>query len=251
MAVDFNLSGRTALVTGASSGFGRHFARLLADAGARVIVAARREANLNELVAEITAAGGAAEAVRLDVSSDDAIREAFRGLPVLDIVINNAGIGGMSRALEIDSSDWRNIFDVNVHGAWAVAQEAARAMIAAKRGGSIINIASITGFRPGVNAAAYSSSKAAVAHMTRALAAEWARYNIRVNALAPGYFLTELTAGIEESNYGKAMLQRIPQGRLGLMHELDGPLLLLASDMSAYMTGAIVPVDGGHLCSPL
>jgi len=251
LTVEFNLSGRTALVTGASSGFGRHFAKVLAGAGASVILAARREAMLEDVVTEIEAEGGSARAIRLDVSRDEDVRAAFEDMPVLDIVVNNAGVGGMGRSLEFEHADWRNIYDVNVHGAWSVAQHAARAMVAAGRGGSIINIASITGARPGYNTAAYSSSKAAVTHMTRSLAAEWARHNIRVNAIAPGYFLTEMTTGLDDTNYGKAMMQRIPQGRFGDLPDLDGPLLLLASDLSRYMTGSVVVVDGGHVCSPL
>lgn len=246
-----NLSGRTALVTGASSGFGRRFAVVLAQCGATVVVAARRVAELDQLVAEIQAAGGSARAAPLDVADNTAVAAAVAEMPALDIVVNNAGVAGESRALECSADEWLWTYNVNVHGAWFVAQQAAQKMAAAGTGGSIINIASITGERPGGSTAAYASSKAAVLHMTKALAMEWARYDIRVNALAPGYFTTDLNRDFLASDYGKAMMKRIPQRRFGELHDLDGPLLLLASDASRYMTGSVLAVDGGHLCSPL
>jgi NAD(P)-dependent dehydrogenase (short-subunit alcohol dehydrogenase family) len=249
MKVD--LSGKTALVTGASSGFGRGFAQTLARNGAKVYVAARRVDALEELVKEIRAEGGQAEAVPLDVGQAEAVTSAIQGLPRLDIVVNNAGVAGPSRAIECEEDEWRWTFDINVHGAWFVARQAALKMIEEKRGGSIINIASITGFRPGAGSAAYSASKAAVVQMTKALAMEWARYGVRVNALAPGYFETDLNRPLLQSDFGQAMMKRVPQRRFGELAELDGPLLLLASDASSYMTGSVIEVDGGHLCSPL
>ncbi|MGA0604673.1 SDR family NAD(P)-dependent oxidoreductase [Phenylobacterium sp. VNQ135] len=246
-----DLSGRTALVTGASSGLGRQFAFTLAQRGAAVIVAARRQAELEDLVDQIKAAGGSAEARVLDVTDVDAVTAAFADLTSLDVVVNNAGVAGASPALECTADEWRWTYEINVHGAWFVAQQAAKKMVSNGAGGSIINIASITGERPGGSTAAYASSKAAVIHMTKALAMEWARYGVRVNALAPGYFTTDLNRDFLASGYGQAMLKRIPQRRFGELSDLDGPLLLLASDASRYMTGAVLAVDGGHLCSPL
>lgn len=246
-----DLSGKTAFVTGASSGFGRRFAKVLAANGARVYVAARRLDQLQDLVSEIDADGGAAVAVQLDVGSQSAVATAIEGVPALDIVVNNAGVAGASRALDCDEAEWRWTYDINVHGAWFVAQQAAKRMVDQGASGSIINIASITGLRPGAAAAAYSSSKAAVIQMTKALAMEWARHGIRVNAIAPGYFETDLNRPLLQSDYGQAMMKRIPQRRFGELGELDGPLLLLASDGSAYMTGSVIAVDGGHLCSVL
>src|SRR5579863_7961023 len=168
-----DLGGRTALVTGASSGFGRSFAATLAAHGAHVLAVARRQEALETLVAEIAAAGGIATALPLDVTDAAAVERTISGLPALDIVVNNAGVAGRSQALDCDDAEWRQTYDVNVHGVWFVARQAALRMKALGRGGSIINIASITGIRPGVSAAAYSSSKAAVIQLTKALAMEW------------------------------------------------------------------------------
>ncbi len=246
-----DLSGATALVTGASSGFGHHFCRLLARSGAQVIAAARRVELLDSLVAGIEAEGGRARALRLDVGDEDQVVAALGGLERLDIVVNNAGVAGPSKAIDCEGDEWRSIFDVNVHGAFYVAREAARVMRRAEHGGSIINIASITGLRTALAAAAYAPSKAAVIHMTKALAMEWARFGIRVNAIAPGYIETDLNREFLTSAHGEEMRKRIPQRRFGEMSDLDGPLLLLASDASAYMTGSVLVVDGGHLASPL
>ena len=169
----------------------------------------------------------------------------------MDILVNNAGTAGKSRAIDCDPAEWRLTFDVNVHGAFFVAQAAARKMRDVGRGGAIVNIASINAFRPGATATAYSASKAAVVQMTQALAMEWARFDIRVNALAPGYFETDLNREFLKSDFGQAMMKRIPQRRFGEEGELDGPLLLLASDASSYMTGAVITVDGGHMVSVL
>lgn len=246
-----DLTGRTALVTGASSGFCRSFALTLASQGARVVVGARRRALLEDLVAEVTAGGGDAVAVELDVCDPDSVDRAFDDIGLIDIVVNNAGVGGTLHALDTSDEAWRGVYAVNVEGALRVAKRAARAMISARASGCIINIASITGLRPGVAVPAYSTSKAALIHLTKALAAEWARYGIRVNALAPGYFETDLTQAFLASDYGQKMVSRIPQRRFGHLQELQGPLLLLASDASSYMTGTVIEVDGGHLATPL
>ncbi len=248
MRVD--LAGRTALVTGASSGFGHHFAKVLAANGAHVVAAARRTERLRELVADIEAAGGAAEALTLDVTDAAAVEAAIAAMPALDIVVNNAGVPSGTVAIELPLEEWRQTFLTNTEAVFVVAKAAAQKMAAAG-GGTIINIASITGLRPGPAASAYGASKAAIIHLTEHLAMEWARYGIRVNALAPGYFETDLNRDFLQSDYAEKMLKRIPQRRYGELRDLDGPLLLLASDASTYMTGATIAVDGGHLVSVL
>ena len=251
----FELKARHALVTGASGGLGRHFAGVLAAAGANVTVGARREAALAQTVASISTAGGKAYAVCMDVTDETSIEEAFAEAesqfgPVT-IVINNAGITMTRPALAVEQEDWAGVIDTNLKGAWLVAQNAARRMIGHATGGSIVNIASILGLRVAGGVAPYAISKAAVVQMTKALALEWARHGIRVNALAPGYIETELNDDFFASDAGKALIRRIPQRRLGEAKELDGPLLLLASDAGSYMTGSVVAVDGGHLVSGL
>jgi NAD(P)-dependent dehydrogenase (short-subunit alcohol dehydrogenase family) len=255
MADIFGLGGQHALVTGASSGLGRHFASVLCAAGARVTVAARREAALTDTVGSIRAGGAKAQSVRMDVtdagSIENAFAEAETGFGPVNVMINNAGVTISRTALDMEESDWASVIDTNLKGAWLVAQHAARRMIHHAIGGSIVNIASITGLRVAGGIAPYAISKAGVVQMTKALALEWARYGIRVNALAPGYIETELNDAFFGSDAGKALIRRIPQRRLGETKELDGPLLLLASDAGSYMTGSIVAVDGGHLVSGL
>jgi NAD(P)-dependent dehydrogenase (short-subunit alcohol dehydrogenase family) len=252
MADLFGLSGRHVLVTGASSGLGRHFAGVLAAAGANVTVAARRETALAETVASI---GGKAQAVRMDVTDAASIERGFAdaeaGFGPVTVVINNAGVTMTRAALEVAERDWSGILDTNLKGTWLVAQHAARRMIHHAGGGSIVNIASILGLRVAGGVTPYAISKAGVVQMTKALALEWARHRIRVNALAPGYIETDLNDDFFSSDAGKALIRRIPQRRLGEAKELDGPLLLLASDAGSYMTGSVVAVDGGHLVSGL
>jgi len=245
------LAGKTALVTGASSGFGAHFARCIAREGAHVIVAARREQQLDELAGEIAAAGHSVEAVALDVTRADSIAALEPRLSGLDILINNAGIARDGLALDVTESDWDAVVDTNLKGCFFTAQAAARAMKAHGRGGSIVNIASVLGLRQIASVLPYSVSKAGVIQMTKVLALEWARYCIRVNAIAPGYFHTDINSFLWETAGGQAMIRRVPQRRLGVPTDLDGPLLLLASDASAHMTGAVLAVDGGHLVSTL
>ena len=251
----FRLNLQHALVTGASSGLGRHFASVLADAGAQVTVAARREAQLAQTVESIIASGARAHAVRMDVTDASSVEQAFAAAETrfgpVTIVVNNAGVTATRPALDMTENDWSSIVDTNLKGAWVVAQHAARRMIHHGVTGSIVNIASILGVRVAGGVAPYAISKAGVVHMTKALALEWARHGIRVNALAPGYIETELNEAFFSSDVGKALIRRIPQRRLGELRELEGPLLLLASDAGSYMTGSIVAVDGGHLVSGL
>jgi len=245
------LSGRTALVTGASSGLGAHFARVLARAGAHVLLAARRATALDAVVMGIRAAGGSASSISLDVTDVDSVKALEGALTDCTIVVNNAGVVRSGAALEQTEADWDAVIDTNLKGMFLVAQAAARAMRAAERGGSIINIASILGFRQAGGVLPYAVSKAGVIQMTKTLALELARFGIRVNAIAPGYLDTELNKEFLRSDAGKALMSRIPQRRLGRLEELDGPLLLLASAASSYMTGSVIVVDGGHLVGTL
>lgn len=251
----FDVSGRAVLVTGASSGLGRHFAITLARAGASVVLGARRLERLQALVQQIETEGGQALAVQMDVTSHDSVRHAFElagaRLGPIGIVVNNAGITHSAPALEVSQHDWQAVVDTNLKGAWLVAQEAARALVAAAVGGSIINIVSVLAFRVAGHTAAYAASKAGLVQLTRTLALEWARYQIRVNAIAPGYIATDLNREFLASTAGQAMVKRIPQRRAGTPDDLDGALLLLASDASRYMTGSVIVVDGGHLQSTL
>jgi NAD(P)-dependent dehydrogenase (short-subunit alcohol dehydrogenase family) len=249
------IGGKHVLVTGASSGLGRHFAKMLAKKGAKVTLAARRIDALTSAVEEIKQAGGLAQSVRLDVTAsssiDKALEDAQVGFGPIHGVVNNAGVTATKPALEQDEHAWDSVIDTNLKGVWLVANAVARQMIANNLGGSIVNIASILGLRVAGAVAPYAISKAGVVQMTKALALEWARYGIRVNALAPGYVVTELNDSFFETDAGKALIKRIPQRRPGQVDELDGPLLLLLSNASSYMSGSIITVDGGHLVSSL
>ena len=246
------LTGKTALVTGASGGLGLHFAKCLAAQGAAVILSARRRAMLDQACDEICATGGAAQALEMDVSNADSVTAAFATLEDgLDILVNNAGVTTTQRAQDLEEAAWDKILDTNLKGAFLVAQAAARSMRASGRGGVIVNIASILGLRVAGGVSPYAASKAGLIQLTKALALEWARDRIRVNALCPGYIETDLNRDFFASDAGQALIKRIPQRRLGKPEELDGALLLLCSDAGAYITGAEIPVDGGHLVSSL
>jgi NAD(P)-dependent dehydrogenase (short-subunit alcohol dehydrogenase family) len=244
----FELSGKKVLVTGASSGLGAHFAKLLAAQGAEVIIAARRVQALDRLAGEIAAAGGTVEAAALDIADPASIAALEERLAGLDVLINNAGIGRPGRSLEQSEADWDAVMNTNLKGMFLMSQLAGRIMRDGKRGGSIVNNASILGIRQTPGTLAYTVSKAGVIQMTKTMALELARYDIRVNALAPGYFETEPTQGYFDTDAGRALIARTPMRRVGALEDLDGPLLLLASDASRFMTGAVIVVDGGHIC---
>lgn len=248
--VEYDLTGRTALVTGASSGLGVHFARVLAAHGADVAVAARRAEKVSALAEEIVAAGGKAEALRLDVTDAASVSEAFDGRR-FDIVVNNAGIAFNGPALATPEADWRQVIDTDLTGVFLVSQAAATAMAADEQGGSIINIASILGKRVAGGLSAYAAAKAAVVQLTRAHALEWARHGIRVNAICPGYIETDINREFFATEAGQKLVRRIPMRRLGQMEDLSAPLLLLASDHGRFMTGSELVVDGGHLVTSL
>lgn len=245
-----DLKGKSALITGASGGLGLHFAELLASQGVAVTLAARRREALDEASAKITASGGQASAIQMDVTDSASVAAALAGKS-FDILINNAGISGASRALDLDEAEWDRVLDTNLKGVFVVAQAVARGMKASRRGGAIVNIASILGHRVAGNLSAYAASKAGVVQLTKALALEWAREGIRVNALCPGYIETDINREFFTSAAGLDLIKRIPQRRLGQPGELDGALLLLASAAGSYITGSSIEVDGGHLVSSL
>jgi NAD(P)-dependent dehydrogenase (short-subunit alcohol dehydrogenase family) len=249
------VEGKRALVTGASGGLGAHFARTLSQAGASVAVAARRVADCERIAAEIATAGGTAVPVRLDVTDPASIKEAMADIMAamggLDILVNNAGIAATSSWFDTTPDSFDTILDTNLKGAFLVAKATAGLMRDAGKGGSIVNIASILGIGVTGQVGTYATSKAALIHMTKSMALEWARHSIRVNALCPGYIETDINRDFFASDTGAALIKRIPQRRLGRMQDLDAPLLLLASDAGSYITGTTLAVDGGHLLSPL
>ncbi|KEX91899.1 SDR family NAD(P)-dependent oxidoreductase [Pseudomonas umsongensis] len=252
----FSLIGKTVLVTGASSGIGAHLARVASDAGARVVLGARRVERLQQLADEIRQTGGEAMAVALDVTDRDSVEAAFdaaqAAFGVVDVVLNNAGIGNGQRVLEISEADWRAMLSTNLDGVWRVAQCAAQRLAKAQRPGSIVNIASMLGLRVGTGYSHYCAAKAGVVQLSKSLALELARYQIRVNAIAPGYFKTEMNDEYFDSEKGQAYIRdTVPMRRLGSLQELEGPFLLLASEAGAFMTGAVLAVDGGHLVGSL
>lgn len=247
----FDLTGRTALVTGASSGLGRRFAMTLARAGAKVALAARREDRLKEAVQQIESEGGSAIAIALDVTNPAAIAPAFdkaeAAFGTVTVLVNAAGVPSQSFFTGTSDEEWRTVMDVNLDGVFGTAREGARRMQAAKSGGAIVNIASVLAFGVLKAVSTYAVSKAAVMQLTKAMALELARDNIRVNAIAPGYFSTEMNEDFLVTEAGRKLISKVPQARVGEPHELDGALLLLASDAGSFITGATIPVDGGAL----
>ena len=257
MSNPFDVADRVIAITGASSGFGHHFAGVLAANGAKVILGARRTDKLEDRVNEITTAGGSAIAAPLDVTDKSSIHAfidlAFDTYGRLDAVINNAGVeAGAKTFTMIDEDDWDYVLDTNLKSAWLVSKYYTEQVLAKEQGaGNIIMISSITDTRTIKGQFPYAVSKGGLTRMTEVMALEAARYNIRVNALAPGYILTDVSRILLESDQSPEFVKGIPMRRYGEFDDLDGPLLLLASDASKYMTGAVLTVDGGQVCASL
>ena len=248
----FDLTGKVALVTGASSGLGRHFSKTLSEAGATVILGARRVDYLMELQNELK---GNSHVFSLDVTSDESVENLFEEIKhnfgSADILINNAGVNDTRKFKDLDEESWNFVLETNLNGAFRVAKSFTDQLLAQKKPGSVINIASILGLRVGLNLTSYAAAKAGLVQLTKSMALELARSGIRVNAIAPGYILTEINDDFFKTEEGQSYIKSIPMNRLGLESELDGLLLLLASEASSFMTGSIIPVDGGHLVNPL
>jgi len=247
--MELRLDGKTALVTGASSGLGARFARVLAQAGARVALAARRVDRLAQLAQEIAAAGGAAHALAMDVTDVASVRAgaaaAEAALGPIDVLVNNSGVSVTKRIGEVEEDEYDRVMDTNLKGAFFVAQAVGRRMIATQRPGRIINIASAAGLRPLGQIAVYSMSKAGVIHMTRSMALEWGRYGINVNAVCPGYIETELNRDYWATEGGRKLVQMLPRRRVGSPEDLDGIVLLLAAEQSRLVNGAVIAADDG------
>ncbi|WP_242540603.1 SDR family NAD(P)-dependent oxidoreductase [Trinickia mobilis] len=255
MGFQFGLAGKVVLVTGAFSGLGLHFAQTLAAQGCAVAMCGRRIELGLRLAASIREIRQSAEAFELDVTDAASVERCLAeinerfGLP--DVLINNAGIAHHAPALDTTDESWEQTIEVNLSGVWRMTRIFASHLKQAGKPGSVINIASILGLRVAQQVVAYTVCKAGVVQMTKALALELARYRIRVNAIAPGYFETDLNREFFETDAGVQLIKRIPMRRLGKLGELDGPLLLLASDAASFMTGSVIAVDGGHLVSSL
>ena len=247
----FSLKGRVALVTGASSGLGTQFAKALADNGAAVVLVARRADRLKALKDEIESKGGKAIAADADVTDSAAMTRVFdaaeKAFGTVTILVNNAGIAHGGRAVEMSPEEWRKVLSINLNSVFFWAQEASRRILAAKKQGAIVNIASVLGLAVSKGAVAYAAAKAGVVQVTKALAVELAFKGVRVNAIAPGWFVTEMNDDYLSGEAGDAIKREIPMGRFGNPGDLDGALLLLVSDAGSYITGATVVVDGGQV----
>ena len=249
----FDVTGQRAIVTGASRGLGRHFALMLARAGAEVVLAARGIDRLETAVKAIEGFGGCAVVVQVNVADKESVREcietAENTLGPINILVNNAGIAVTKPMLEHTEEDWDSVLDTNLKGVWLMAQEVARRMVHRGQGGSIINVASVLGERGIAQLPGYCASKGGIINLTRAMAIELAPHEIRVNTIAPGYIETDMNREFFATQAGQHLIKRIPQRRLGQVEDLDGMLLLLASDASQYMTGSVITIDGGQSAS--
>jgi len=245
----FDLTGRTALVTGGSKGLGRTIAGALARAGADVAVTSRTQSDLDQAAVELQQYGQRALAVAADVANEESIRRMVEQVIAvfgrIDILVNNAGIEGSGAIVEMDATHWDTVMQVNLRGPMLCCKHVGPHMIQ-RRCGKVINVASVLASRVARYVAAYAASKAALVQLTRALALEWIRHNVQVNALCPGYFLTPMNEGFFASKAGHTLIEKLPIGRLGEAHELEGAAVFLASDATSYMTGATLYVDGGH-----
>jgi NAD(P)-dependent dehydrogenase (short-subunit alcohol dehydrogenase family) len=244
----FDMTGKRVLITGGATGLGFAAANALARYGAEVILAARRIDRIEASVAAIKEKGGCARGIALDVSDSNSISEALEKIQQagrIDVLINNAGVVGDKMLIEEAAEDWDRIYNTNLRAIFTLSQAVAQSMAADQTGGNIINMASILGYTTQKGTATYASAKAALIQLTRSMAVEWARYDIRVNAIAPGYFRTELADDWLDSEGGQNMIKRAPLRRTGVPHELEGVVLLLASSAGGYMTGSVVTVDGG------
>jgi 3-oxoacyl-[acyl-carrier protein] reductase len=247
----FDLSGRVGLVTGASGGLGLRFAEVLAANGAAVALIARRKERIVALEKKIAAAGARALAIEADVLDAAAMRRAFdaaeAAFGTVTVLVNNAGVGHSTRALELPEEEWRRVISTNLDAVFLWSQEAARRMLAAGKPGAIVNIASVLGFGASKGVIAYATAKAGVVQMTKALGLELAFKGVRVNAIAPGWFVTEINRDYLATDEGKKLTRDIPVGRFGRDGDLDGALLLLASDAGRFIAGATIVVDGGQM----
>jgi NAD(P)-dependent dehydrogenase (short-subunit alcohol dehydrogenase family) len=257
MAYEIDLSGRVALVTGASSGLGAQFAKTLAKAGAAVVLASRRVDKLKDLCAEIEAEGGDAHAVQLDVtdiaSIKAAVAHAETEMGSIDILVNNSGVSTTQRIQDVKEEDYDFVFNTNTKGAFFVAQEVGKRMLARAKGtapgtftgGRIVNIASMAGLKVLPQIGVYCMSKAAVIHMTKAMAVEWGKYGINVNAICPGYIDTEINHHHWQTEQGQKLVQMLPRKRIGKPEDLDALLVMLCSDQSHFVNGAVIAADDG------
>ncbi len=249
------LRNKVALVTGASSGLGAHFSRVLAMAGARVLISGRRQDKLDQLADRISDNQGDVLVLPMDVTDEDSIRHAIvssnENTGPITVLVNNAGVAYPDRLVNATEEAWDRTMDTNLKGVWRVSRAVCRNLLDLELPGSIVNIASILGLHPGFGAGSYAVSKAGVIHMTRVMALELGRGRIRVNAICPGYFKTDMNKDYLESSKGREYINRTPARRTGEFHELDIPLLMLASDAGSFINGAVLPVDGGHLLNSL
>jgi len=251
----FSVKDKVILITGASSGLGKHFALTLSNAGAKVILSARRKKALDSLSKKIKSSGNECLVIPLDVSSKQSvtnlIEKSINKMGHIDVLINNAGISNPVWFKDLSEESWMNVMETNLNGAFRVAKQVSDLMTKQGRPGSIINISSILGLRVGVQQTSYAVSKAGLTQLTKMMALELARNNIRVNAIAPGYIQSEMTEDFFNTTEGKNYMKKIPQRRYGNPEDLDGAILLLASEASSFMTGSVIPVDGGHLINPM